>query len=155
MNKKEFLDILRQSLSGEVSPNIIEENIKYYNQYISSSSLEEELRIIESLGDPRLIAKTIIEKERAANQKGQFNHNYDYYNTYNHTEDNGNTNDLERDKGFFKSLSLSHKITSALILIGLVIALFIIGRLVIGFLFAFGIPIIIILLLLAIFNKRN
>ena len=63
MNKEEFLNILRQSLSGEVANQIIDQNVRYYDSYISAQTLQEEAEIIDRLGDPRLIAKTIIEAE--------------------------------------------------------------------------------------------
>ena len=34
MDRDEFLRTLREALSGEVAPNIIEENIRYYDAYI-------------------------------------------------------------------------------------------------------------------------
>lgn len=156
MNKNEFLDTLRQSLNGEVSSIIIEQNIKYYNQYISSSSPEEEDRILESLGDPRLIAKTIIEKERAASQKSRFNQTHEYNNTYYETDDERKTspNFQNNSKGIFSSLTWMQKLTLILILLAVIIVIFFVGRLVIGFLVAFGVPILLILLLMALFKKR-
>ena len=35
MNKEEFLRRLRQALAGDVPPGVIEENIRYYDSYIS------------------------------------------------------------------------------------------------------------------------
>lgn len=61
MNKSEFLDSLRRNLSGEVPVNEVESNIRFYSEYISSPTEEEELRKIQEVGDPRLIAMNIIE----------------------------------------------------------------------------------------------
>ena len=66
MDKKEFMDILRQSLQGEVDDNIIEQNIRFYNEYISSQRGKNESEVIKEIGDPRLIAKTIIETAKAS-----------------------------------------------------------------------------------------
>ena len=38
MNKEEFLRRLRQALAGDVPPSVIEENIRYYDSYISGGS---------------------------------------------------------------------------------------------------------------------
>lgn len=62
MKKQEFLNILQESLEGEVKPGIIADNIAYYNQYIQAEvdrgrSIDS---VMDELGDPRLIAKTII-----------------------------------------------------------------------------------------------
>lgn len=63
MKKDEFLKLLRQALAGNVPASVIEENIRYYDSYISDEvrkgALEEE--VTGEIGDPRLIAKTIAE----------------------------------------------------------------------------------------------
>lgn len=63
MGKEEFLQGLRQALAGEVPQNIIAENLNYYNSYISGevSKGRTEEEVIEEIGSPRLIAKTIID----------------------------------------------------------------------------------------------
>jgi iron only hydrogenase large subunit-like protein len=71
MKKSEFLELLKQSLNGEIRPDKIKQNIDYYDQYIGNNPSDEE-EIINKLGDPRLIAKTIIESERIAKERGKF-----------------------------------------------------------------------------------
>lgn len=72
MNKSEFLQRLGEALQGEVPSGVYQENIRYYENYISqemrSGKTEEE--ITDSIGDPRLIAKTIIESSQAAGNTG-------------------------------------------------------------------------------------
>lgn len=60
MTKKEFLDILTESLAGNVPASEIEENIRYYKDYIENGEESEE-KALEQLGDPHLIARTIID----------------------------------------------------------------------------------------------
>lgn len=62
MNKQDFLDKLRMALSGHVSPGVVTENINYYEEYINVEIRKgkSEAEVLQSLGDPRLIAKTII-----------------------------------------------------------------------------------------------
>ena len=61
MNKQEFVDRLRMALNGRVSPGLVMDNVNYYQDYINTEirkgRTEEE--VLESLGDPRLIARTI------------------------------------------------------------------------------------------------
>ena len=158
MNKKEFLEALKQSLDGEVSSDIIEQNVRYYDQYIGSKSNEEEATILEELGNPRLIAKTIIETDKVAKQKGKFNgykgNSYEYYSE----EDDAETKHERSDYGSNRintKQTWIHKITLVLIMMAVIFGLFFIGRLIIGFLFAFAVPIILVLLLMALFKKRN
>lgn len=68
MSKEEFLQRLRQALTGEVPQGVIQENIRYYDEYIGGEvrrGLAEET-VTGEIGDPRLIAKTIIEATAGA-----------------------------------------------------------------------------------------
>ncbi len=65
MSKQEFLDGLRRSLSGGLEVRELNEHIRYYSDYIDSQirmgTSEEE--VMASLGEPRLIAKTLLGME--------------------------------------------------------------------------------------------
>ncbi len=166
MDKTEFLNILREALNQEVSPSVIEQNIRYYDQYISSPSKEEEERKIEELGDPRLIARTIIESEKAAKEKGR---NYSNQNSYG--ADYSTRQDQEEDpdweqkweqqnagfqpRAFFTNLKWYHKLIAIIVVLVIFIIIAFLGRLMIGFVFTFG-PILILLLLLGnLFRRRR
>lgn len=160
MNKKEFLDVLRQFLNGEVGEDVIEKNIRYYDQYISSQTPEEEARVIEMLGDPRLIAKTVIETEKAAKNKGRNNSTYENgsYSTNGTDRDESGYRQKQERQGkniFITNLTWRQKLTAILILIAVIFVLIIVGRIIIGFLFAFAVPILLVLLLFAMFRKRD
>jgi uncharacterized membrane protein len=159
MDKKEFLNVLRQTLDGEVSADVTQQNIRYYDQYIGSQSPEEESRIIEMLGDPRLIAKTIIESEKAAKQKGRYHgapEDSGYSRSYTDREEEFRQKQGNQGrKVFHTNLTWWQKLTAVLILLIIVIVLVFIGRVIIGFLFAFAVPILLVLLLFALFRKRN
>ena len=62
MRKKKFLNGLRDALVNELSPDEVNQQLLYYERYIneevSKGKTEEE--ILEMLGEPRLIAKTIL-----------------------------------------------------------------------------------------------
>lgn len=72
MRKAEFLQELRESLQGEVSAAVIEENVNYYDSYISqeAASGRREEDVLDEIGSPRLIAKTIIDSQEAAGNAG-------------------------------------------------------------------------------------
>lgn len=63
MNKQEFLEKLRLALNGKVSAGVVAENINYYEDYINTELRKgkSEEEVLSSLGDPRLIARTIVE----------------------------------------------------------------------------------------------
>ena len=65
MSKQEFLDGLRRSLSGGLETQEINDHIRYYSDYIDSQirrGISEE-EVMASLGEPRLIAKTLLGME--------------------------------------------------------------------------------------------
>ena len=67
MTKQEFLDGLRRSLVSGLEPSEVNEHINYYSQYIDSQirmGISEE-EVMASLGEPRLIAKTLLGMESA------------------------------------------------------------------------------------------
>ncbi len=63
MDRNEFISVLRASLAGEVSDQVLEENIQYYYDYISEEIAKgkREEEVMEMLGNPQLIARTIID----------------------------------------------------------------------------------------------
>lgn len=112
MSKQEFLQRLRDALTGEVPGNVIEDNIRFYDEYISTEvkngSMEEE--VIASIGDPRLIAKTIMEASENASASGKT-----YYESYSGTsrsvyEDQENTGHqmhyFDLSKWYWKALAV-------------------------------------------------
>lgn len=62
MNRQEFVDRLRAALNGRIAPALVEDNVRYYQEYIAVEMRKgrSEQEVLESLGDPRLIARTII-----------------------------------------------------------------------------------------------
>ena len=63
MSKAEFLQGLRSELEGRVPYSVIQENLSYYDSYISQEMANgaSEDAVIESLGGPRIIARTIVD----------------------------------------------------------------------------------------------
>ena len=63
MTKNEFLQGLKEELEGRVTHSAIQENIRYYDDYISQEVLKgsTEEEVTESLGGPRIIARTIVD----------------------------------------------------------------------------------------------
>lgn len=63
MNKREFLQKLGEYMSYELPRRYVEKNLKYYSDYIDSEiqNGKTQKEIFEDLGDPQLIAKSIID----------------------------------------------------------------------------------------------
>ena len=63
MTKQEFLETMRMSLNGKVSSSLVMENLRYYEDYINVEIRKgrDESEVLNELGDPRLIARTIAQ----------------------------------------------------------------------------------------------
>lgn len=70
MDRIEFLRILESELDGEISSAQVDQNLRYYDSYIReqiNQGLTEE-EVMGQLGDPRLIARTIVDTAEAASE---------------------------------------------------------------------------------------
>ena len=64
MSKKEFLATLQEALAGQIPEEEIANQLDYYKSYINNSDSEKQ--VLEELGDPRLIARTIVASYEAS-----------------------------------------------------------------------------------------
>lgn len=148
MNRLDFIDELHRALASQLSVDEIRGHIEYYNEYIDmqirKGSTEEE--IISSLGNPRLLAKSILE----ANVGNKYNDSSD-------VNDAGSSNNGSHTFVFGKSAKWSLWIGIVLLVI---IFLTVIGVLfsVLAILIRFFFPIIVCLFvikLIATLFKRK
>lgn len=79
MDRTEFIDRLQRALASGVNSSRVAENVQYYRDYIDveirKGRSEEE--VLASLGDPRLLAKSIIEANKRAGVSEGTNRTYD------------------------------------------------------------------------------
>lgn len=68
--KQEFIDGLRRALTGRISQEEIEEHIRYYEDYITAETRIKgsEQEVLNSLGNPKLIAMSICAADEAGMQ---------------------------------------------------------------------------------------
>jgi len=76
MNRSEFLNQLRAALENDLSESAVQENINYYNHYITDEveSGKSEQEVLEMLGDPWVLARNIID----APSGSQYRNGYTY-----------------------------------------------------------------------------
>ena len=78
MNKKEFLDILYEQLSGQMPEGNVAAHVQYYRNYIEEEQRKgrSEDDILNELGDPHLIARTLLDTDSTASrlQEAILNH---------------------------------------------------------------------------------
>lgn len=89
MNRAEFLDTLRSQLSGQMHEGRVAAHVRYYEDYIQSQvrSGRNEQDVLTELGDPRLIARTLLDTDVDDGQE-----DYAEYSTY--SENAGDTENV-------------------------------------------------------------
>lgn len=155
MNKQDFLESLKNYLNGQISPQEIDMQIRYYSHYIDSQTAagRSEAEVLSELGDPRLIGKTIVETSPASGQE-QYHHSSQDDSAYSYDKPDSHTRPDMGRGCFFDTSTVVGKVKLILltvIILAVLIALIrFAARLAIYF-----IPVFIILFLLsAIFKRR-
>ena len=71
MNKKEFLQALRGELTNSVSGEVIEEQLRFYSEYIDTEMGKgrREEEVVAELSAPNLLARSIIEAAEAGGDR--------------------------------------------------------------------------------------
>lgn len=79
MDRIEFTEKLQRALAAGLDSSRVADNVRYYQEYIDSEMRKgrSESEIMEQLGDPRLLAKSIIEANKRAGTSYGSNREYD------------------------------------------------------------------------------
>ena len=149
MSKREFLEVLRETLASELPQNVVNGHVQYYDQYISDEIKKgaSEAEVTGRLGDPRLIARTILETSGASGTGHQEGHGSQ--SSYNQTSysQSGSENS---GSGFHHNNPTVHLALGILIVVG-VIALIIS---IVSALLPVVLPIVAVLILLSFLRRR-
>ena len=73
MTKQEFLETLGKILNRELSESEVTNNLRYYETYIAQEMAKgrTEEQVLSGLGDPRLIARTILQVDGRREEPGR------------------------------------------------------------------------------------
>ena len=161
MTREEFLSQLRLALQGKVSSEKVQENMDYYNDYIIEETRKgkSEAEVLGMLGDPGLLAKTII----AADDAGRHPQDTIY------DSDNGTAYSSKRGSGTegmpfgysgggrMHMLRMNNWWQKLLLILGVVMVILLIVTVVTGVarIFAPILPIIVIVFVMRVFGKRR
>ena len=155
MTKNEFLSILRDSLAGNVPSNVINENIGYYKDYIENND-KTESQVLEELGDPRLIARTITDSFIA--EKGPM---ADFYTKQAREEYRGDSSytssyddDNYRNEYHHFSLKWYDKLLGIIIIVIVAMLVLALGAVAIGIFFRIILPLIVIYFIVKFIMER-
>lgn len=72
MTRREFMEMLRLALNGKVTSAQLADNLQFYEDYINTEIRKgrSEADVLAQLGDPRLIARTIVETGGGSGNSG-------------------------------------------------------------------------------------
>lgn len=145
MNKTEFIEKLQRALAGGLNSSQVADNVRYYQEYIDAEVRKgrREEEVLAQLGDPRLLAKSIIEANKRAGTSYGSNRVYDE-----EASETWQSWDAEDEKPNVKNIMLPGWL---IMLIATVIVIVVIG-LVTSLLYLFG-PIIIAVLIVVLIVK--
>lgn len=149
MTKSEFLENLEMKLSGEVSLRVINQNLSYYNEYIDNAigQGKSEEEVLEELGSPFLIAKTIIDMNSGEEKEGASFQNYQ-------EERGAEQNSSREDGGRAYHWNVRPGLLIA-ILIGLLILAAAVAFTVLRLLLPILAPVLVVFLVVSLFKKRK
>ena len=144
MTKREFLDTLRMQLEGELSPSQIEGHLHYYDEYISEATAagRRESDVLEELGSPVFIAKTLLETAQPADSG-------EYY------EEAPQQEEFQGRVHTWRIHPLVAKWVFPIVGIAIVLLLLWLIGSVAAFALRFFVPILLIMLVISIFRRRN
>ena len=176
MRREEFLQQLREALRGQVSQAVINDNLTYYENYILQEIRKgkNEESVIEQLGNPRLLARTIIDTSEGNKTEGRQdadrrtggaessgrNYSYDNRNQAGNGRWRDDDGDYRRNERGYNRVISGRKAKFILIVILLVVILvligigYIIGGL-ISLLAPIIIPLILVLLVFRLMRRRD
>lgn len=165
MTEQQFLNILEQTLSGEIPAHEVRSNLQYYRDYINSKkSVKSEEEVMLELGDPRLIARTIIDTYRLNHPGMQFEGSKESYqgNTYkdvnSHEKDyeNGYEDELAQKRAIRKLKFMSWTIGIGFLLVLFLVlgAVFWIGGIIFKLFIRFILPALLIVIGIAWIRKQ-
>lgn len=158
MTKEEFIRDLRESLYTEITSIEIENNVRYYNEYIDNQIRSGKTidQVMAELGDPRLIARTIIETSKLGKSNYNNIHNNLYQEAYTDENDsrNDNVHGYSHTYTFDGKIPLRFRILGIMILIMFVMLLIFLGSLAIRLFFSIGLPILLVYLLIRLISRR-
>lgn len=159
MDRNEFLNRLREALENDLSGPAVQEHIAYYDDYIRSemASGKSEQEVLDMLGDPWVIARTIIDSAENAAEYG--NRAGGAYQTYD--AEKGRYEEEEKQKvqnPYARLLGLNTWWKKLFFLLGIVLVIVVILSVITGliaFTMRFLLPLLAILLFVKWISRRR
>ena len=147
MNQNEFLRRLREALENELSGQAVQENMRYYENYIKEEVRKgrREEDVVAELGDPWIIARSITDSPNVG--KG-----YASNDTY--VDENGQSFKQENRVHVFGLDTWWKKLLAMVVIAAVIAGIISIITGVLSLIMPILIPILLIVIVVRIFNKK-
>ena len=154
MTRYEFLTKLKEALVSELDEHAVKEHVDYYNSYIAEALAQgrSENEVIAELGDPWVIARSIINMEEASSNGRTV------YESYDTTKDNADSKYDAPKKGKMYSFQINSRwklLLAVLGILGVVILLFAVIGGIISLLMPIIGPVMVIVLVFRLINRNR
>lgn len=153
MTRLEFLEQLRSALGNDLSGDVVQENVNYYDQYITEEirNGKSEEQVLQMLGDPWVIARTITDVQDGTDQTVA-------------EEAGSRTHGHSREKEVESKTGFSHlnggntwwkKLVLVVVIILVIVTIFSIITGVIRLFAPIVVPVVLLLIFIKLFGKRR
>ena len=153
MTRYEFLAKLKEALMFELDENAVKEHLDYYSSYISDAMGQgrTEEDVVDELGDPWAIARSISNMEEASSSGRTV---YESYDSVKNKSDDRYEEQKQTKAYSFQINSKWKTILFVLGIIGVVVLVFAVIGGIISLLMPILVPVIVITLVFRLFNRR-
>lgn len=149
MDQREFLEDLYNALQGEMPDMDVQSQISYYRDYFSAeeSNGKNEREILDQLGSPRLIARTIIDSYKMEQTPWNRKRNDEEARNFDEDQDFTEQDGRQRYDANRRMFPWYYKLFGVLFLIIVFVLVIAIGGLAIRIFLSVGLPLLIGILL--------
>ena len=146
MTKTEFLEALRRALNGNMAAASVEDNLKFYENYFYSEEAKgrSEAALLSELGDPRILARTLID---AAERAGDA-----YAREANETQFRAASGAQNRDE-YRERVHMPGWLIAILVIMVFVVVISVVGSLMWAIL-PYLIPVVLVVYIIRLFQKK-
>lgn len=152
MTRTEFLEGLRKALGNDLNGPVIQENVDYYNSYITDEIRKghPEDEVIAELGDPWVIARTIIDSGGGQSGAGyQENYYEPQQSAYGREQERTGDRHVSGFGTWWKRLLL------LLVIAGIIMVVFTVIGGILSLIAPFIVPVLIVVFIIRMFNSRK
>lgn len=158
MTKSEFLEALRRALNGNMAAASVDDNIRFYNSYFNTEETKgrSEAEILSELGDPRILARTLIDAADRAGDAYAREANETQFHGASSTDSQDSYNDetfTRRGAGTVHKVHMPGWLIAILVLMAVVVVISVVGSLMWAIL-PYLIPIILVIYIVKLIRRN-